>query len=494
MSINANRLVNITPRVISGGSADLETNGLILTSSGLISANTPAMEFNSAKETGLFFGYESGEYNAAVQYFTGVTNQRKSIKTLWFGRTLTAAGSAWLRGGKSPDLDTLKAVTSGGFDVKISGTTQNVASIDISGASSFSDVATLITAGLTGATVSYNATLKVFILTVTATGVSSTVDYTTAPTTGTDLGPILGFTEATGGVLSQGNDALTIAENMDAITAVTRNFVGFTTLTEATDDNAKAYAAWADLDDDYCYFHWSTNTNLLSKTTNQNSLPVALQVYNTTAVIYGTVYDAVFMLAVGASIDWTSTNALKTWFAKNASGLNAKILSDTEAEALESIRCNYMGQFATRNANFILLNRGCLTGTMYGFIDTLYGAIWLRARLQRGLMDCFAKNDRIPYTPSGYNIIAAFMNDAINQAKENGVIDIDLVLSESQKAQILAEIGEDISVELMTRGYWYKINTPTAEERAQRVSPDMAMYYTYAGSVQQIEFPLTTVI
>ena len=494
MSINANRLVNITPRVISGGSADLETNGLILTSSGLISANTPAMEFNSAKEVGLFFGYESAEYNAAVQYFTGVTNQRKSIKTLWFGRTLTAAGSAWIHGGKSPDLDTLKAVTSGGFDIKISGTTQNVTGIDLSGATSFSDVATLITAGLSGATVAYNATLKVFVITVTATGVSSTIAYTTAPASGTDLGPILGFTEATGAVLSQGNDALTIAENMDAITAVTRNFVGFTTLTEATDDNAKSYAAWADLDDDYCYFHWSTNTNLLSKTTNQSSLPVQLQEYNTTAVVYGTVFDAVFMLAVGASIDWTSTNALKTWFAKNASGLNAKILSDTEAEALESIRCNYMGQFATRNATFVLLNRGCLTGTMYGFIDTLYGAIWLRARLQRGLMDCFAKNDRIPYLPNGYNVIAAFMNDAINQAKQNGVIDIDMVLSESQKAQILNEIGEDISVELMTRGYWYKINTPTAEERAQRLSPDMAMYYTYAGSVQQIEFPLTTVI
>lgn len=494
MSINANRLVNITPRVISGGSADLETNGLILTANALISADSPAMEVKSAQETGLFFGYESAEYNAAVQYFSGVTNQRKSIKTLYFGRDLTAAGSGWIRGGKSPTLASLQAVTSGGFDVEISGTVQNVTGLDLSGASSFSDVATLITAGLTGATVTYNSNLKVFVITVTATGAASTIGYGSAPSSGTDLSDLLGLTEAGGAVLSQGNDALTVAENMDKITTVTRNFVGFTTLTEATDDNAKAYAAWADLDDDYCYFHWSTNTNLLSKTTNQNSLPVALQTYNTAAVIYGTVYDAVFMLAVGASIDWTGTNALKTWFAKNASGLNAKILSDTEAEALESIRCNYVGQFATRNANFILLNRGCLTGEMYGFIDTLYGAIWLRARLQRGLMDCFAKNDRIPYNPGGYNIIAAFMQDAINQAKENGVIDIDLELSEGQKAQILAEIGEDISVELMTRGYWYKIETPTAEERARRESPDMVFYYTYAGSVQQIEFPLTTVI
>ena len=494
MSINANRLVNITPRVISGGSADLETNGLILTGSALISANTPAKEFKSAKEVGLFFGYESGEYNAAVQYFTGVTNQRKSIKTLWFGRTLTAAGSAWLRGGKSPDLDTLKAVTSGGFDIKISGTTQNVTGIDLSGATSFSDVATLITAGLSGATVAYNATLKVFVITVTATGVSSTIDYTTAPASGTDLGPILGLTEATGAVLSQGNDALTVAENMDAITAVTRNFVGFTTLTEATDDNAKSYAAWADLDDDYCYFHWSTNTNLLSKATNQSSLPVQLQGYNTTAVVYGTVYDAVFMLAVGASIDWTSTNALKTWFAKNASGLNAKILSDTEAEALESIRCNYMGQFATRNANFILLNRGCLTGTMYGFIDTLYGAIWLRARLQRGLMDCFAGNNRIPYNANGYGILATFIAEAVDEALGNGVIDVGLRISDAERITIMNEINEDISVELLNNGYWYKIEDPTANARADRQSPVMAMYYTYAGSVQQIEFPLTTVL
>jgi hypothetical protein len=56
MSINANRLVSITPRVISGGSADLETNGLILTANTSIQGNVPAMEFNTVKEVGEFFG------------------------------------------------------------------------------------------------------------------------------------------------------------------------------------------------------------------------------------------------------------------------------------------------------------------------------------------------------------------------------------------------------------------------------------------------------
>ena len=45
MSINANRLVSITPRIIGAGSADLETNGLLLTQNALIPADSPALEF-----------------------------------------------------------------------------------------------------------------------------------------------------------------------------------------------------------------------------------------------------------------------------------------------------------------------------------------------------------------------------------------------------------------------------------------------------------------
>lgn len=494
MSINANRLVSITPRVISGGSADLETNGLIITANALISADTPALSFSTAKEVGAFFGYESNEYKVGSQYFAGVTNQTKTIKTLWFGRDLTAVGSAWIRGGASPTLAVLKLITDGAFNIDLNGSAVTITAVDLSACTSLSDVATVIEGKFTNATVTYNSDLNRFIITSTITGASSTIGYATAPASGTDLGLVLGLTADTGAVLSQGNDALTVAANMDRITGVTRNFVGFTTLSAVSDSVAVEYAAWADIDDDYVYFYHSNNSNLLSKSTNTSSVPVTLQAYNTTASIFGDAYDAAFMLAIGASIKWDSANALKTWFAKSTSGLNAKVLSDTEAEALESIRCNYIGQFATRNAEFTLLNRGCLSGTLYGFIDVLYGAIWLRARLQRGLMDCFAGNNRIPYNANGYGILATFIAEAVQEALGNGVIDVGLVISDSQKSIIMNEIDEDISVELLNNGYWYKISDPTANARADRQSPVMAMYYTYAGSVQQIEFPLTTVL
>ena len=494
MSINANRLVSITPRVISGGSADLETNGLIITSNVGISADTPAISFSTAKEVGAYFGYESNEYKVAAQYFTGVNNQTKTIKTVWFGRDLTAVGSAWIKGGLSPDLATLKAITDGAFNISLNGSDVTITGVDLSACTSLSAVATVIEGKFTNASVTYDTVQSKFVITSTVTGASSTIGYGSAPASGTDLSAVLGLTQALGAVLSQGNDALTVAENMERITTVTRNFVGFTTLTAVAESVAVQYAAWADLDDDYVYFYHSNDSTLLSKATNTTSVPVTLKAYNTTACVFGDVYDAVFMLAIGASIKWDSANALKTWFAKSASGLNAKVLSDTEAEALESIRCNYIGQFATRNAEFTLLNRGCLSGTQYGFIDVLYGAIWLRARLQRGLMDCFAGSNRIPYTQQGYGIIATFIAEAVEEALGNGVIDVGLTISDSERITIMNEIDEDISVELLNNGYWYKISDPTASARADRQSPVMAMYYTYAGSVQQIEFPLTTVL
>ena len=494
MSINANRLVSITPRVISGGSADLETNGLIITSNTGISADTPAISFTTAKEVGAYFGYESNEYKVASQYFTGVNNQTKTIKTVWFGRDLTAVGSAWIKGGASSTLATLKAITNGAFNISLNGSDVSITGVDLSACTSLSDVATVIEGKFTNATVTYNSVQNKFVITSTLTGTTSAIGYGSAPSSGTDLSIVLGLTQALGAVLSQGNDALTVAENMEKITTVTRNFVGFTTLTAVSDSVAVDYAAWADLDDDYVYFYHSNNSTLLSKSTNTSSVPVTLQAYNTTACVFGDVYDAVFMLAIGASIKWDSANALKTWFAKSASGLNAKVLSDTEAEALESIRCNYIGQFATRNAEFTLLNRGCLSGTQYGFIDVLYGAIWLRARLQRGLMDCFSGNNRIPYIQNGYGILATFIAEAVDEALGNGVIDVGLRISDAERITIMNEINEDISVELLNNGYWYKISDPTANARADRQSPVMAMYYTYAGSVQQIEFPLTTVL
>lgn len=494
MSINANYLVSITPRVVSAGSADLETNGLVLTTNPLIPADAPALSFGTAEAVGNFFGPESPEAEFANQYFSGVNNQQKGISALWVARRVNAAAAAWVRGVPSATLAELKAVTAGGFKITVNGTEVTVSALDLSAATSWSAMATAIATAI-GNTVTgaYDSNLGAFIFTTVSTGDEASISFASSPASGTDLSAMLGLTEASGAVLSSGSDALPAAQNMNLITHVTRNWVGFTTLYSADEAEAVALAAWADIDDDYVYFDWTTDANVLTVSTQSTTKPVALADYNCVASIYGDQQEAAFFLAVGASIDWTREQGIKTWFAKATSGIHARITDDSEAAALDGIRCNYIGEFATRNAEFRLLNRGCLTGNYYGWLDSLYGAIWFKARIQRSIMDGFSANNRVPYNARGYALIEAWLMDPIIACKKNGIIDTGLALSQSQKAQIANEAGQDISDVLYSQGYWYSIEDPDAAVRSERGSPVIGLWYTYAGSVQRIEMPLTQI-
>ena len=120
--------------------------------------------------------------------------------------------------------------------------------------------------------------------------------------------------------------------------------------------------------------------------------------------------------------------------------------------------------------------------------------IWLRAKIQRACMDGFSSVNRVPYTQKGYALIDAWISDPIREAKTAGVIDEGVKLSDAQKAQITQEVGEDISDTLFSNGYWFGIEDPASNVRAERGSPSVSLYYTYAGSVQKLEMPVTAVL
>ena len=120
--IPASHIVKVTPRVISGGSSDLETNGLLLTKSALIPSDVPAVEFSSAAAVADFFGSEAEETVFAQQYFTGVTNQQKAVNAIVIGRFISEAAPAWVRGGTvTTKLATFKAITDGTLTLEVNG-------------------------------------------------------------------------------------------------------------------------------------------------------------------------------------------------------------------------------------------------------------------------------------------------------------------------------------------------------------------------------------
>ena len=497
MPIGAKHIVAMSQRVLAGGSADLETNGLLLTKNPLISTDSIAMMFYTAQAVSKQFGPESDEYAFAAQYFKGFDNAQTSVKTLVIGRRVDKDCAAWIQSAPlTVDLAGIKKITDGAFKITVDGTKKTVASLDLSAAISLSDAATKIASAITGVTGAYDSNLNAFIFTSETTGTESTITYATSPDSGTDVSATLGLTQAEGAVLSQGADTMTEARNLDAICKITRNWVGFTTLWEATLEEDQAYSAWSDIDEDYCYIAWSTDKNLGNQQT-QGSTRAAQNVnYLTNGYVKGDYILSAFALAVGAAINWQRSQGMLTWFGKSASGLTPTVTDEQEANALESIRCNYFGEFATRNAQFNMFAQGMLANTHYGFIDVLYGAIWLRNKIQRSCMDGFKRVLRVPSNKRGKAVMDGWIKDPINEAQNVGVIDKSLELNEAQKAQILEETGDDQAAsDLFSRGYWYRITLPTAEERATtRGRAVLTLYYAYAGSVQSMDCEIVSVI
>lgn len=522
MAINARFLVDVVSRTITGGSPDLVTNGMVLTRSLLIPTDRPAMEFSSASAVANFFGDDSEEASFAQQYFMGLTNQQKAPETLVIGSLLVEPTYAWVRMPVNAELEELKALTKDKarkITLMIDGV-KTVGDVSFAEADSMSAVAESIVSSLNEGSLSsrkmklnadYIEGLKSVVLTLKPTEsqeANKTLPSVTLPNLkdveDAEFQQALCLTIEAGAVVSSPSKGMTLAKNLDAITSTTANWTQFTTLHSLEEmykdkalDAAKELSAWADIYDDAVFVFWSNDKRMVDPLTQKGSIAANLHgLYNCTICVYSeSAKTAATVLAYPATIKWDAVQGVKVLFGKAASGVPAIVTTEEEARALDKIGVTYIGQFATRNAEFTFANSGALTSSMYGYYDVLIGQIWFKAKCQRACMDGFASVNRVPYNAKGFSMIEAWLADPIEAAKKVGVIDTGLRLSNAQKAQILQETGSStVLSDLENNGYWLQVEAPEANVRAKRGSPTMNLLVTYAGSVQKIELPITCVL
>ena len=489
MAIPARQIVDVTPRVINAGVPDLAMSGLLLTKNAL--CIYPDMSFSSATAVGAYFGYDSDEYKAALKYFMGYDNAFKRPDTLKFARRIDVDVAGELIGGSAAKLSDLKAITAGSFSIDVDGTTVNVTGLDLSSVTTQSDIATALQAKITGTTVTYNSNLNAFIVVSATTGENSSVSVATG--TSADA---LGLSSATGAVAQAGMVAMSEDANMTAIARADGNWVSFTTLYSADDDEIIALAEWTNNQKvEYAYFPY-TNAQGDTVPSNQNNLPNVLKNadYEGTVLLFGIVDHAVAAMSIWASVDWNRYNGFPTMAFRSQNGLAASVTDETVAENLLSMNVNYYGRYASRVEDFTFFYNGKLVGGDFGLIDAYIGNIWLRNALQNAILNGLQQVARTPYTDAGYNQIRAWCLDPINRGLNNGVIQAGLNLSEAQKAQLYNEIGQDVSEQIYTDGYFLLVEDPGAQARVERETPVCGLWYTYGGAVQKIELPATVIL
>lgn len=481
-AISASRLVNIQPGVISAAASAVVLGSIFLTQN----ANLPVgqtTEFTSTASVAAFFGAASVEAKLAAIYFNGFDNSNIKPSSLQFSNYNSTPVAAWLRSAKiTQSLATVKAYT-GNISVTIDGTVKTAANVNLSTATSFDMVATLLGTALTS-TVTYDATLQTLIIKSATTGATSAINFATGT-----LADLLGLSETKGAVISQGAIAQTPASMMNTIVAGNQNWAMFTTTYEPDKATKQAFADWVNAQNQrYAYVLWDSDTQ--ATLSNGTSIGASLTAANYDGVIlvYPNAETAAFICGTAASIDFNQHSGRITFAYRGQSGLQTTVTDADVANALIANGYNFYGAYATATTRFNLLQPGQITGK-WEWIDAYVNQIYLNASLQQAIITMLQAAKQVPYNSDGYGMIHAACLDPIAAAINFGAIRTGVPLSYSQAMQVNQAAGVTIDPVISEQGYYLQILPATASTRVARTSPPMAFWYTDGGSIQQINLP-----
>ncbi len=148
-SIPAAVFVDVIPSVLQAGAADLAMNAVFLDNSGDTSVPIGTLkQFGSAADVAAWFGSASVEAALASVYFAGYNGATRIPSALYFAQYNTAAVGAYLRGETNTKSLTQIQALSGTITIVVDGDALVTPSINLSGATSFSNAAALVQAGL----------------------------------------------------------------------------------------------------------------------------------------------------------------------------------------------------------------------------------------------------------------------------------------------------------------------------------------------------------
>ena len=260
MAISQSRYVLITSGI--GGAAAAGRRELIAR---LMTTNTKAptngvLEFGGGaaaalKNVGIHFGTSSAEYAFATKYFGWVSKDARQADKISFARyTPTATAPQLISTQDAPALASLTAITDGSMKISMGGVSYEATGLDFSSATSLADVATVlqtaIQANTTGGTLWTAATVSFsngsFILTGGDTGVAAIVPAEDAAS-GTSIKDLIGWSNATAPIVSDGTAAETLTAALDRIANTSNNFGSFAFVESLTSDQVGEVAAWTNV-------------------------------------------------------------------------------------------------------------------------------------------------------------------------------------------------------------------------------------------------------
>lgn len=495
-SIPASQLVSVLPGVLQAGGNPLSLNGLFLTANINVPVGTVS-EFPTAQSVTDFFGAGTREAAMAAIYFAGFENSTAKPSNMLFTQYNTTAVAAYLRGGSLAGMTLAQLqLLSGTLALTINGALITTTSINLAGASSFSNAATLIQTALqtqlASTTCTFDSTLNAFVIKSPTTGATSTISFATVGAMATGLK----LTAALGAVTSQGAAIAVPGTFMAAILGKTQNWASFVTVFEPITADKVLFSSWTNTTNDrFVYVAWDSSLTPaagLDPTCFAQLVTAAL--YDGTCPIFDTTGDiAAFISGAIASIDFAATNGRIDFAFKRQAGILPNVTDATTAANYQLNGYNFYARYATSNDRFTDFQRGSVPG-QWKWLDSYVNNIWLNASIQLAYMDYLESVNSTPYNQSGYNQLRLVMGGPVDAALNAGVIRKGVALSNTQRVAINTAVGSPNAAQVVvTLGWFFDIKDADSITRAARGSPPMVLYYADGGSIQRIQINSTEV-
>ncbi|MCC8194044.1 MAG: DUF3383 domain-containing protein [Deltaproteobacteria bacterium] len=397
------------------------------------------------------------------------------------GRVFTKPVAAGLVAGDI-GFAALRSVTDGAFDIELNGSLASVGGLDFSGASSMTDIASILSGALPSGLTASLRFGSVAIQTAAA-GENATLDYAAAPGSGTDVSALLGLTRETGAQVWNGYTPAGLVAEAELVKTAShcngRPVYGWT-LDRAFRDTQeqKDFADWIESSapavflaatNSVAAYNAADTTNIGYYASNKGYIRTAT-VYHNNAQVYPDISYLAFLLATNYSLP----DSAVTMKFKQLDGIEPTMVTETQLAALNARRINVY----TAVGNNSRTVREGVQGAETWFSDSIVNLDNFKEELQVEVYNVFLRNRKVPYTTKGQNLLVSAARKICAKYARNGVFadrDIEDPTTESGFTTVPATNITPVSVAFST-----------ASERAERLAPPINITAYEASAMHRV--------
>lgn len=429
------------------------------------------------------FGVSAPEYLSAQLFFSQVP--RPSILAL--ARWCKTATAALLQGAilttAEQSLAAWNAITKGSVTLTVGGVAQSITDLDFSTITNLNQVATAITAKVTGAGLVWTGSR--FELSTSTAGAEATLFYATAGVTadgGTDISTLLKLTQALALPPVDGANAETPAECALALADISSGWYGLmfadTSITE--EQHLNVSAAIEAMQTSHIYGLTVTDTRVLDAvyTADLASQCKALKRLRTFCQYSENPYAIASFFGRAFTVNFNANRSTINMMYKQEPGIVPQYLTETQALTLKTKRCNVFVYYDNDTA---ILQYGVMSGPAW--FDEIHGTDWLQNAVQNECYNLlYTSKTKVPQTDEGLNQFVNTIEAVFGEARNNGLLAPGQWNSDG--------FGQLERGQYLPKG-WY-IYAPLMDSqpqsiREQRVAPPLQCAIKLAGAINEID-------